>query len=326
MKLYFSSLHHGKWNGGVKANNLWVNILNQMGIESYYIPNVEGKITPWLVDHCPQISVRDMMSNFNPNEDLFVTTWPDDAVIAFIRQHQLPCVYMDLEWKWTLNFMKNIKWLLGSPFFKKYWTHSHHIKKLVKLHFDIDATVVNEWSNSNVFYYDPSLKRPRTIGYTHEENSDDIITSLKEHPLLKDKFNFLKIEGDEKEFAEKLRTCEYFLGTNDGKYFDDRLGMKAEGCPRTQQEALHCGCVLLAKDVIGNREYLIDEPYFMKTGFFVDLGNTNAIAKLFHRIETDPKQKSAVIQNALKRVDQLFKANDDKMKLIRDALGERSAT
>ena len=92
MKLYFSSLHHGKWNGGVKANNLWVNILNQMGIESYYIPNVEGKITPWLVDHCPQISVRDMMSNFNPNEDLFVTTWPDDAVIAFIRQHQLPCV------------------------------------------------------------------------------------------------------------------------------------------------------------------------------------------------------------------------------------------
>ena len=306
MKLYFSSLHSGKWNGGVKANNLWVNILNQMGIESYYVPNKEGEVTPWLVDHCKATSVDGMVSNFNLNEDLFVTTWPDDTVIAFIRQHQLPCVYMDLEWKWTLNFMENVKWLLGSPFFKKYWTHSNHIKKLAKLNFDIDATVVNEWSNSNIFYYDPSLKRPRTIGYTHEENSDHIISSLKEHLLLKDKFHFLKIEGDEKEFAEKLRTCEYFLGTNDGKYFDSLLEAKAEGCPSTQQEALQC-----------NREYLIDK----QTGFFVDLGDTNAIAKLFHRIETDPKQKNLVIQNTLKRVDQLFKANDNKIEVIKNALG-----
>jgi len=297
-----------------------------MGIESYYIPNTQGNVTHWLVNHCKSLSVDDMISSFDLNEDLFVTTWPDDSVIDLIRHHQLPCIYMDLEWKWTLNFMNNVKWLRDSCFLKKYWTHSHHIKKLAKISFDIDATVVNEWSDSNVFYYDPRLKKPRTIGYTHEENSDHIISSLKEHLLLKDKFHFLKIDGDEREFAEKLRTCEYFLGTNDGKYFDSLLEMKAEGCPRTQQEALHCGCVLLAKDVIGNREYLIDEPYFVKTGFFVDLGDTNAIAKLFHSIETDPKQKSAVIQNALKRVDQLFKADDDKMKLILGALGEGSAT
>ena len=107
------------------------------------------------------------------------------------------------------------------------------------------------------------------------------------------------------------------MGTNDGKYFDSLLEAKAEGCPRTQQEALHCGCVLLAKDVIGNREYLIDK----QTGFFVDLGDTNAIAKLFHRIETDPKQKNLVIQNTLKRVDQLFKANDNKIEVIKNALG-----
>jgi glycosyltransferase involved in cell wall biosynthesis len=48
-----------------------------------------------------------------------------------------------------------------------------------------------------------------------------------------------------------MQSCDVFLAMNVGK--DPLWG---EGCPRTTIEALSTGCVVLAFDIIGNREII----------------------------------------------------------------------
>ena len=314
MKIFFSDLVNEKrWNGGTKAYNLWVNSLNSMGIESYFV-TLDGKRKSWLVHVSQSMSVEKMLENFDRDKDLFATGWLNDEVSVFIINYKLPFIYMDLEWHWTEFFMENVKILVKHPLCQKYFTHSYHIQFLAKKYFDIYSFVINEWSDNNLFYYDPKQKKKNYIGYSNEENTGEIIAQLKRR--LKNRFRFLRVYGDEAQFARRLRKCEYFLGTNHGKYYDLVRKMRGEGCPRTQQEALHCGCILLAKDVIGNREYLHDG----RTGFFIDLNNPNAITDKLLMLEQSPDIKNEIRNNAKKLLDNSFSDNEIKQSQLRQVL------
>jgi len=121
----------------------------------------------------------------------------------------------------------------------------------------------------------------------------------------------IKISGDERQVAELLRTVDIFVGLNAGK--DSLWG---EGCPRTQQEALHCGCVLAAFDCLGNREYLYDNW----TGLMAPSGDIEGLWRAVKSLLENPELKERLRANGKSIAGGVF-SERNKYELVRSFLG-----
>ena len=75
-----------------------------------------------------------------------------------------------------------------------------------------------------------------------------------------------------------MQQCDIFLGLNLGKH-----PLWGEGCPIPPLEALHAGCVLVAYDVLGNREYLLPEG----SGVLISRGDVAAMIGRRHDLTWD---------------------------------------
>ena len=94
-----------------------------------------------------------------------------------------------------------------------------------------------------------------------------------------------------------------------------------EGCPRSPQEALHCGCVVIAYDVLGNREYLL--PNF--SGLPIPRGNVGEMARQVVRVLSDSNHKERLRQQGLALVRAMF-SPETCWPFVRDFLGLRESS
>ena len=121
-------------------------------------------------------------------------------------------------------------------------------------HFEKSCTVIPNLVDDALWFPAQAGRRPLRVGYMKEgTHTEEYIASIKSHIETTGlELEFELIEGSEKDVLTSMQSCQVFLSMNIGK--DPLWG---EGCPRTVLEALSTRCVVIAFDIIGNREILI---------------------------------------------------------------------
>jgi len=242
-----------RYNGGTKLYNLWVKLFREHGYKSY-ISTVDGKYDYWLSDHQEVISYDEIEKLRTQGHDVrILTSWLDTPHLEkIIGDGQF--YYFDAELKWTLHFKKNLDYFLKRNMIAGIGTHSRYIQSWYMAEYGIKPILINEWSDTAIFYPKPEVRVKGRIGCMVESAEDEEVYEFLRRKCLKSELceSIINIKGgDEQYLADTMRTIDIFVGLNQGKH-----PLWGEGCPRTQQEALHCGCALIAFDCMGNREYL----------------------------------------------------------------------
>jgi len=297
-KIVMTSGRLQRYNGGTKIYNLWTELLRKHGFDAF-IATQDGTFDNWLVNHQPVIGYIDVENMKQQGNDVHVlSSWLDTGGLEkLIGDSQF--YYFDAELRWTLQFRDKLDYFLNNKKIAKIATHSRYIQSWYMANYGIKPTLINEWSDQKVFYEDSSKRIPLRVGCMPESNAED----EKTFDFLKDKCidfgnaEIIKISGDEKNVSDLLRTTDIFAGLNPGKH-----PFWGEGCPRTQQEALHCGCVLVAYDCLGNREYL----YNNWTGLMVPSSDMQALWQGIKFLLENPQEKERIRANSKNIAENLF--------------------
>lgn len=288
-----------KYNGGLKLYNLWAKLLRDKGYQSYVI-TFDGHHTEWLKEHQPHISIEQLTRWKQAGLPIkYITGWLESK--AFIDLADSLYFY-DCEIAYTSSCHLNTYIsLLKSGKISKVGTNSRtqqawHMH-ILQQHVDF----INEWSDINHWYPAPIKRVTGRIGFMDEGKHTDYHVNIISD--LCNKFDmtpeFIKISGNEKDIIETMQTCDIFLGLNIGK---DALW--GEGCPRSPQEAMHSGCVIVAYDVLGNREYII--PHY--TGFLVPTNDAAAMAHAVINLLSDTKLKEKLRTQGYDFIRSVFSA------------------
>jgi glycosyltransferase involved in cell wall biosynthesis len=104
----------------------------------------------------------------------------------------------------------------------------------------------------------------------HAQTIDAHIEQVQRDPILKHRVRFLGYRGD---VPELLRAADIFT-----------LPSHREGMPRSIVEAMLSGLPVVATDIRGSREEVVDG----KTGFLVPLGHVAALAQALAKLARDP--------------------------------------
>jgi len=283
MRIVAFSDHLDRYNGGTKVYNLWTKLMRQNDIDAVMsTPN--GSFPRWLCNHQPVIPRTRIKK-----KDILWTTWLNNSDLD---KHEW--YYMDCELKGTLLYRNKLDEFLKNGNLLGVATHSRYIQSWYMANYEIKPVLINEWSDKEIFYPKFDAVVGDRCGYIPEpeySNQTHHVNALKSKGL-----ELFQVSGDEAAVADKLRTCKYFLGLNDGKH-----PLWGEGCPRTQQEAMHSGCLLIAFDCLGNREYL----YHGFTGFIA-----NDIDEMIHYVNNlDTAQYEYVRKNSLNFIKHVFVEN-----------------
>ncbi len=311
------------FNGGTKIYTLWSKLLRANGVDAH-IATQDGSYDEWLVNPEPVISYADVQTLKSQGDQVRVLTawletpWLEQLVGAG------KFYYLDAELAWTLRFRDKLDYYLNKNKIARIGTHSRYIQSWYMANYRIKPILINEWSDESVFYDDPSRRIPGRIGCMPDASPND----QKTFDFLADKARrygrgagLIRISGDERQVADLLRTVDIFVGLNPGK--DEFWG---EGCPRTQQEALHCGCALTAFDCLGNREYLYDNW----TGLMVPSGDIEGLWRAVKSLLENTELKERLRANGKSIAKGLF-SEANKYELVssflalgRDMKGERA--
>ena len=239
------------WNGGYKSHELWVKTLRQHGVDAYRVTQ-DGTIKRWMCEHGPVISLATAKSWVAVGRDIrAVTTWM--AACEFMDA--MPRVYFyDQELAFTSReHFDELRRRL--PTLAKVGTHSRTIQAWYMTMFGITPDYIPEWSDPDYWHPDSDKRQPGVIGYMNEgpqtaQQIEQIKQAVQAAGLAAE---FVQVMGDEAAVITQMQRCDLFLGMNPGKH-----PLWGEGCPRSPQEAMHAGCVVIALDVVGNGEYLKD--------------------------------------------------------------------
>jgi glycosyltransferase involved in cell wall biosynthesis len=130
------------------------------------------------------------------------------------------------------------------------------------------------------------------VGYMNEgEHTEQHIALFKDAAKSAGlELEFYRIKGDAKEFLSGMQSCNTFISMNMGK--DPLWG---EGCPRTIIEALSTGAVVLAYDIIGNRE-MIQHSF---NGIIVPRYRPDIMAKALIDLYQKPSEIERLRENGL---------------------------
>lgn len=296
--VFTSGVLHAR-NGGSKFYNLWVKLLREHGYDAC-IATQDGSYEPWLVEHQPVVSydqVRKM------NAPTIVTGWlPTPGLEALARGR--PFYYFDAELKWTLAFRPALEQYMRHDQIAGIATHNRYIQAWYMVTYGIMPLLIHSWSDREIFYPDASARQEGTIGCMVDDPGSEVAYRALQaafpgqvHP----------ISGDEAQVAEAIRSVDIFAGINPGK--DTLWG---EGCPRTQEEAMHSGCVVVAFDVLGNREYLLDGW----SGVLVERGDVDGLVDVIRGLQERREEKEWLRRNGFEMTRALF-SDGGKIELAR---------
>lgn len=287
-----------KYNGGTKLYNLWVKLLRDYGYEAF-IATMDGQYDKWLINHQPVISYEDVNQlRANGHDVRVLTAWLDTPQLEkIIGNNQF--YYFDAELAWTIHFREKLDYFLKKDMIAGIGTHSRYIQSWYMAEYGIKPILINEWSDMAIFNSEPKHRIAGRIGCMVENAKDEEIYQflLSKSQSSKMCESIIKIKGYEENVSNELHTVDIFVGLNQGKQ-----PLWGEGCPRTQQEAMHCGCVLIAFDVLGNREYL----YNGWTGLLVDPGDVDGLWDAIEAILDNASEKERIRTNGVNLVNAVF--------------------
>jgi hypothetical protein len=302
IKIIFTSGIAQKYNGGTKLYNLWVKLLRQNNLNAQ-IATINGKYDHWLIDHQPVISYSEIKTLQNRNyKTKICTAWLDTPKLEEVTNNR-PFYYFDAELAWTLKFKKRLDYFLNRRQIAAIATHSRYIQGWYMANYGFKPTLINEWSDREIFSNEPSKRvQGRIVCMIESADDKKLVQQLSknnhQHKLCE---SIQILKGSEKKIAAKMKTADIFIGLNQGKH-----PLWGEGCPRTQQEAMHAGCVLVAFDCLGNREYLYDQW----TGIIIPKNNPTAVWETIVYLMKHKKEKENLRQEGLNLVKHLFSENN----------------
>ncbi|MFM6527213.1 MAG: glycosyltransferase [Dolichospermum sp.] len=240
-----------KFCGGTKELNYLVKLLRERGYEAYFV-TYDGTYEPWLLDHQAHISLDKFREIVKQNDNIRCVTSLATAT-AFIQAS--PSLYF---WDMELALTEHDFSVLAKLYREKIKSTaaiSRTIQAWHMAHFQRSCTIIPNLLDTSLWIANPLNRKKNRIGYmnegVHTQNFIDTIHDLTQKEKLE--LEFYQISGIESEILGQMQTCEIFLSMNIGK--DPFWG---EGCPRTVIESLASGCVVIAFDIIGNRETIQD--------------------------------------------------------------------
>lgn len=243
---------HGgyKYNGGINEYNSLIKLLRNRGYEAYIV-TYDGKYDEWLLDHQPHISIADFRRRIKSNPNVrCVTSWAISK--AFIRE----CKKLYF-WDMELLYTNSQHFSTISGLYRKKIVKTASISRTIQAwhmaNFGKACTIIPNLLDTDKWKADETKRIFNRVGYMNEGK-------FTEHhiAILNDKakaagldIDFFQIKGETKEVLNGMQSCNLFISMNQGK---DALW--GEGCPRTIIEAMSAGAVILAYDIIGNREMI----------------------------------------------------------------------
>ncbi len=299
-------------NGGVKLCNVWVRLLRDAGVDAFLV-TPDGQYVNWLIDHQPVISLAEFDHKIviHPNARI-VVTWLN--IVGLDRSlGGRPFYYFDAELAWTLKFRHHLRRFLRRGQIANVGTPNRYIAGWYMSQTRIKPHVIHEWSDTRLFANLPTRRIPGRIGAFLESDTERLVWDViqREVSRLPNFHSAVQVKGTEVEVRDLLQTIDIFVGLNPGEN-----PLWGEGCPRTQQEAMHCGCVVVAFDVLGNQEY-IDSGW---NGQLVRSRDAQDIAKAVRDILRSPEHKETLRAHSLATIQANF-SEVGKLELVREFLG-----
>jgi glycosyltransferase involved in cell wall biosynthesis len=299
-----------KYNGGIKVYNLWAKLLRQHGYEAYIV-TYDGRYQPWLIEHQPCVSLATVKQWKKEGRPLkFVTAWLDAKAFIDLADQ---IYFHDCEATYTATIHSSIfQKLLKSRKIRAISTNSRFQQAWYLGKFNLFPKLIPDWSDEEYWFPDQKRRESGVVGYMRESETSELeIEQIVEYCRKNNvDTKFIEIKGDEKDVIEMMQKCDFYLGLNPGKH-----PLLGEGCPRSQQEAMHAGCVVIAYDVNGNREYLIDGY----NGFLVPRKNTNLLATHLVNLMKNSELKEKIRKRSINLVSKVF-TSLDKFPLLREFL------
>lgn len=241
---------HGGWkyNGGIKELSYLVKLLINHGYEAYMV-TYDGSYEPWLIEHQPTISIEEFRSKLRAATDVRCVT---SYAIAKAFIHECQQLYF---WDMELELTENSHFSILAGLYKHKIKGTAAISRTIQAwhmaHFEKPCTIMPNLLDESLWFPVEAYRHSLQVGYMDEGlHTEKYIDTLRD--TLQSSGIYLElqlIKGCEADILSGMRSCEVFLSMNLGK---DALW--GEGCPRTVVEALSTGCVVVAFDVIGNRE------------------------------------------------------------------------
>ena len=239
-----------KYNGGIHEYNLLAKLLRQHGYESYIV-TCDGTYENWLFEHQPHISLKEFQQKKEQNQNYrCVTSWAKAK--TFLDNCEK--IYF---WDMELHYTDHDHFSALKKLYKTKIVKTAAISKTIQAwhmtNFEKKCIVIPNIIDEYFWKPDENKRIINRIGYmVEDEKTENLINRFKESSRQTGmNLEFYRINGSALELLNGLQSCNFFLSMNQGK--DPLWG---EGCPRTIIEALSAGCIVLAYDIIGNREIL----------------------------------------------------------------------
>jgi glycosyltransferase involved in cell wall biosynthesis len=278
-----------KYNGGIKEYNCLVKLLRQKGYEAYIV-TYDGNYEPWLVEHQPCISLSTFLDEVKSNKNIrCISSWA--VAKAFIQE----CENLYF-WDMELCVTENEHFPLLANLYRSKIRNVAGISRTIQAwhmaHFQRSCVLLPNLLDESLWTPQAELRQVFRIGYmnegAHTDSYIELIRNITNQRGLNLEFHLVK--GVEAEVLDEMRSCDVYLSMNIGK--DVLWG---EGCPRTVIESLSTGCVVIAFDVIGNRETLQDNF----NGILVQRFRPELMAEALVRVYSLPGELERLRSNAL---------------------------
>lgn len=241
-----------KHNGGINELNCLIKLLQRHGYPAYMV-TYDGSFEPWLFEHQCHISIPELKEKLSSNSEYrCVTSW------AVAKEFIDSCddIYF---WDMELTFSDHCHFSNIAHLDKTKIRNRAGISRTVQAwhmaNFHKNCVVLPNLLDDDYWKPDHSKRVHNRIGYMDEGLHTQYLIYYFKQELLKSGFDieFYQLKGETIDILEGMQSCNIFISMNLGK--DPLWG---EGCPRTIIEALSTGAVVVAYDIIGNREILID--------------------------------------------------------------------
>lgn len=276
-----------KYCGGIKELSSLVKLLRRHGYEAYMV-TWDGTYEPWLIEHQPHLSIPQFREKLRqaPNARCVTSLACSRAFI----EPSASIYFWDMELASTESFHFHLLARLHRQRkIRRVAAISRTIQAWHMAHFETPATVIPVTIDDELWFPVESERVPRQVCYfvEGEETAEQIRTIAGHCQAAGLELEFVELRGDEVTIRSQMRASEVWLGMNPGK---DLLW--GEGCPRATLECMFSGCVLIAFDIIGNRE-IVQSGF---NGILVPRNRPDLMAKelikLFHTPGTLERYRS----------------------------------